>query len=512
MSAKTKPLQKAAVVGAGVIGAGWAARLLWNGVAVTVFDPAPDAARKTREVCAAADIAMEKLTSAPAPKRGALSFAKTAAEAAAGAEWIIESVPENLARKQSAYSEMEKTAEEGALISSSTSGILPSQLQKEMRFPGRMLVAHPFNPVYLLPLVEIVCGEKTDAKEAERAAEYCRFLGMRPLLVRGETPAFIADRILESAWREALWLVKEGAATTAEIDDAIRYGFGIRWAQMGMFETYRAGGGEGGMRQFLAQFAPALKWDWSKLTNTPEMDGELIERIAKQSDEQSGGMSARELERIRDGNLAAVLRALRARDCAAGKTLAEYEKRLHYSAPAQTPGANALVPTLSRTVLEEWTDHNGHMNESRYLECFSEASDELMRLIGADFCYIRGGHSYFTAETHICHSDEARAGERVCANTQVLSAGKKLHLFHRLYSEENGKPARPLATGEHLLLHVDMQTRRACEPSAEVLQKGTALADGHARLPRPAESGRKVGDKPEKKKTSESKNKNNRGD
>ena len=134
-----------------------------------------------------------------------------------------------------------------------------------MTQPDRLVVAHPFNPVYLLPLVEIVGGAKTSRAAISHAMDLFQQLGMHPLHVRTEIPAFIADRFLEAVWREALWLVKDGVATTAEIDDAIRYGFGLRWAQMGLFETYRVAGGEAGMAHFIAQFGPCLKWPWTDL-------------------------------------------------------------------------------------------------------------------------------------------------------------------------------------------------------------------------------------------------------
>jgi len=145
---------------------------------------------------------------------------------------------------------------------------------------------------------------------------------MHPLRVRAEIDAHIADRLLEAVWREALWLVNDGIATTEEIDDAIRYGFGLRWAQMGLFETYRIAGGLGGMRHFIGQFGECLTWPWTKLTDVPELTDELIDTIADQSDAQSGHLTVRELERIRDRNVAGILRVLEANDWGAGRTLA----------------------------------------------------------------------------------------------------------------------------------------------------------------------------------------------
>jgi carnitine 3-dehydrogenase len=192
-----------------------------------------------------------------------------------------------------------------------------------MNYPERFVVAHPFNPVYLLPLVEVVGGNQTSLGTIDRAMNTYRALGMHPLHVRKEIDAFIADRLLEAVWREALWLVNDGIATTEEIDDAIRFGFGLRWAQMGTFETYRIAGGEGGMRHFMAQFGPALKWPWTKLMDTPELTDDLIDTIADQSDAQAGDRSIRDLGQERDRNLVAILTALEGVGAGAGETLAQ---------------------------------------------------------------------------------------------------------------------------------------------------------------------------------------------
>ena len=300
-----------AVIGGGVIGGGWVARYILNGIDVKIFDPDPDAARKVGEVVAGATRAYAKLTNAPQGNLGTYVFAGTVAEAVTGAELITEAAPERTDLKRKIYAEIETAAGTDVPIASSTSGIKPTDLQAEMSHPGRLLVAHPFNPVYLLPLVEIVGGERTDEASMVRAEEVFTAIGMKTLRVRKEIDAFIADRFLEAVWREALWLVKDGVGTTEEIDDAIRFGFGLRWAQMGLFETYRVAGGEAGMRHFMEQFGPTLTWPWTKLMDVPEFNDELVDLIAGQSDAQSGHHSIRELERIRDDNLVAIMQALK---------------------------------------------------------------------------------------------------------------------------------------------------------------------------------------------------------
>ncbi len=487
-----KPIKKAAAIGGGVIGAGWVARLLENGIDVALHDPAPGAEARLQAVLDNAERAYAKLTLAPRRPKGKLSFHASIGEAVTGSELIVESVPERLDIKRKVYAEVETAAPPTALIASSTSGILPSELQAEMMLPERLLVAHPFNPVYLLPLVELVGGEKTAPQAIERAKKIYQSLGMHPLHVRKEIEAFVADRLLEAVWRECLWLVTDGIATTEEIDDAIRYGFGLRWAQMGIFETYRIAGGEAGMRHFMAQFGPCLKWPWTKLTNVPDFTEELVELVASQSDAQSGKHSIRELERIRDDNLIAILQALKVKDWGAGRTLATYERQLADAAGAQAEGYDASQPikTVDMRVPTDWTDYNNHMTESRYLEFFGNASDALLRLLGVDADYVANGGSYFTVETHIRHLDEVAALEPVTVTTQVLEAkGKKLRLFHRLTHGDG----RLLATGEHLLLHVSLKTRSACEPPPAIAAKAAEIAAGHAALDWPEGAGRAIG-------------------
>jgi len=208
---------------------------------------------------------------------------------------------------------------------------MPAELKPALQHSERFFVAHPFNPVYLLPLVELVAGDDAHDAFLTQAKQIMAAIGMKPLQVRAEMPAHIADRFLEAVWREALWMIKDGQATTSEIDDAIRYGFGLRWAQMGLFETYRIAGGSAGMAHFIAQFGPCLEWPWTKLMNVPELDDELIEKIAKQSDEQSGQYSINELEQIRDANLIDMMLAQKKRQWAAGELMNKHEQWLSAS-------------------------------------------------------------------------------------------------------------------------------------------------------------------------------------
>lgn len=303
-------IKKAACIGGGVIGGGWIARLALNGIDVAVFDPHPEAKRKVDEVMKNARRAYKRMATKGLPKEGKVTYARSIAEAVKDADLIQESVPERLEIKLKTLVEIEAAAPKDALIGSSTSGFKATDMAKDMKHPERFLVAHPFNPVYLLPINELVPGEKTSKKFVERAREAYDSIGMKCVVINKEIDAFVGNRLLEAAWREALWLIKDGISTVEELDDIMRYGFGLRWAQMGMFQTYRIAGGEAGMRHFMAQFGPALAWPWTKLMDVPEFNDELVDMVASQSDDQSGQWSIRELERIRDDNLVGIMEAL----------------------------------------------------------------------------------------------------------------------------------------------------------------------------------------------------------
>ena len=357
-----------------------------------------------------------------------------------------------------------------------------------MAAPERFTVGHPFNPVYLLPLVELCGGEQTAPETLERAASVYRAVGMRPLVVRKEIDAFVADRLLEALWREALWLVADDVATVAEVDDAIRYGAGLRWAVMGTFLTYRIAGGEAGMRHFLEQFGPALQLPWTRLTDVPELTDTLIDRVVAQSDDQAGGRSIRELERLRDDCLVSILQGLRAHDAGAGAVLAGWERGLLAAAPpAATAPEQAPLRLHSAVVAPEWIDYNGHATESRYLQVAGDATDALLRHLGFG---LDGGSTYYTVETHLSHLGQARAGERLDTTTQVLGHDeKRLHVFHGIARAGDGAV---LATAEHMLLFVDAATQRAAPAPDAVLKRIARIARAHAGLPRPERAGRAI--------------------
>ncbi|MFL5964012.1 MAG: carnitine 3-dehydrogenase [Gaiellaceae bacterium] len=472
------------LLGGGVIGGGWAARFVLNGLDVRLYDPDPDAARKVDAMLENARRALGRLTYAPLPSPGKLTFVASAEEAAEGAGFIQENAPERIDVKRELLASASRAAPRDVVIASSTSGLLPSLLQEGMTHPERLTVGHPFNPVYLLPLVEVCAGSQTSPETVERAADFYRSVGMHPLVVRREVDGFIADRLLEALWREALWLVNDDVATVEEIDDAIRYGPGLRWSSMGTFLLYRIAGGEAGMHHFMAQFGPALQWPWSKLTDVPELTEELLARLERQSDAQAAGRSVGELEQLRDDCLVDVLQALRANGVGAGETVADHERRLIERAPSS---GDALV--WETRVLPEAVDYNGHATESSYLLMTSHAVDDLLRLIGIDADYLRSGGSYYTVETHLCHLGEAKAGDRLQVTTQLLGADeKRIHVFVSITRDDD-----LLATVEQMLLHVDTKMGRAAPAAPAVLARVRELVDAHSARAWPERAGRRIG-------------------
>ncbi len=312
------------MVGTGVIGAGWAARVLAQGLDVVAWDVAPGWQEKLRSAVANAWPALSQLGLAPGAGVHRLRCANSLQEASAEADFIQESAPERLALKRGLLAEIDVAAPVDVLIASSTSGLKPSDLQADCAHPERIVVGHPFNPVYLLPLVEVLGGELTVDESVERAIDFYAALGMQPLRVRTEIDGFLSDRLQEALWREALHLVNDDVATTEELDAAIVYGPGLRWACMGTFLSYHLAGGEQGMTHFMRQFGPALKLPWTRL-EAPELTEDLVQKVANGTARQAAGRTVKELERLRDDCLIAIMRALQRFEIGAGQALSRHD-------------------------------------------------------------------------------------------------------------------------------------------------------------------------------------------
>ncbi len=491
-------IKTAAIVGTGVIGAGWAARFLAHGLDVVAWDPAPDAEVKLRAAVDNAWPAVSKLGLYPGADRARLRFAASLEELCAAADFVQENAPERENLKKDLLAQIDAAAKPTAIVASSTSGYMPTDLQSRCsHHPERVLVGHPFNPVYLLPLVEIVGGEKTASEACDRAAGFYEAMGMHALKVRKEVPGHLSDRLQEALWREVLHIVSEGVASTDELDAAIAYGPGLRWAIWGTCLQFHLAGGLGGMRHMLEQFGPALKLPWTKLV-APELTPQLIDRMVEGTEAQAAGRSVRELERVRDDCLIAIMQALRPSGEGAGQVVARDEaRRLQSQAAARwAPGTEVPKPLdyYRGTVLPEWVDYNGHMTEAAYLTAFGWASDVLFRYIGDDEAYRAAGHSFYTAETHINYLRECSVGDPLRVTTQLLGLdAKRLHFFHAMYHGESGEA---LATTEQMLVHVDMKAGRSAPIQPEVYEALAAIMAAHKDMSVPPQVGRRMAVKP----------------
>jgi carnitine 3-dehydrogenase len=480
------------LLGTGVIGGGWAARALHFGIDVVAADVKPEMEAWIRGAVANAEGALSRLTFAPLPRKGTLSFTTDLNAMARQADFIQENIPEQLELKQRVLAEVSRHAAPDVVIASSTSGLMPSDLQRDMRSPERLLVGHPFNPVYLLPLVEVVGGSQTSHEALDAASRFYTAIGMHPLRVRREVPGHLTDRLQEALWREILHMVNEGVATTGELDESIIYGPGLRWAGMGTNLIYHLAGGETGMRHMLRQFGPCLKWPWTKL-EAPELTEQLIDRMVEGTQAQAAGRSIRELERLRDDYLVAIQQVLRQFNIGAGATLRSLEERLYEqnAAAAREGGGYGGQLRMETQVRPEWVDYNGHMTDSRYLQVFGDATDALFRSVGVDDAYRASGRAMYTVESHVTHSSEAKALEPLYVLTRVLAVDdKRVHVFHALH---RGRDEALVATGEQMYLHVDARGGKAAMMEPALRDKLERLRASQAGVAPPAQTGRYVG-------------------
>ena len=481
------------LLGTGVIGGGWAARALHFGIDVVAADVKPEMEQWIREAVANAEPALSRLTLAPLPPKGKLTFTTDLLAMARQVDFIQENIPEQLELKQRVLADVSRAARPDVIIASSTSGLMPSDLQQRMSGPGRFLVGHPFNPVYLLPLVELVGGKQTDPATIEAAREFYVYIGMHALHVRREVPGHLTDRLQEAMWREILHIVNDGVATTGELDESIIYGPGLRWAAMGMNLIYHLAGGETGMRHMLAQFGPCLKWPWTKL-EAPELTEELIDRMVAGTQEQAQGRSIRELERLRDDYLVSIQQVLRQSNIGAGATLRALEQRL-YADQAQAlkaaPADAGALPPVTGEVRPEWIDYNGHMTDSRYQQVFGDAMDVLCRRVGIDEDYRKRAGMYYTVESHTTHRAELKIGEPFQVATRIISLdAKRLRLFHSVRRTRDGVQ---VATGEQMHLHVGAGAGKTVPVPENIRAQLQRICDAQAAEPLPAQAGRSIG-------------------
>ncbi|MDN5917470.1 MAG: 3-hydroxyacyl-CoA dehydrogenase NAD-binding domain-containing protein [Pseudonocardia sp.] len=311
MDTAVSGIDTVACVGAGVIGGGWVAYFLARGYRVRAWDPAPDAHDKLRRTIDAAWPALTELGLSPGADPDALEMAPTVADAVDGAGFVQESAPEDLDLKRTLLAELAAATADDVVVASSTSGYPMSDMATAATDPSRLVVGHPFNPPYLIPLVEVVAGRETAPWAVSRAAAFYRHIGKSVIEMDRELPGFIANRLQEAIWREALHMVAEGEATVEQIDLSITDGPGLRWPVHGPCLTFHLAGGEGGMGHMLDHFGPSLKSPWTRL-EAPELTGRLRDDMVAGAHASAGGRDIATLVAERDRAIVAVTRAVAA--------------------------------------------------------------------------------------------------------------------------------------------------------------------------------------------------------
>ncbi|MDN5851750.1 MAG: 3-hydroxyacyl-CoA dehydrogenase NAD-binding domain-containing protein [Actinomycetia bacterium] len=298
-----------ACVGAGVIGGGWVAYFLARGYRVVAWDPAADAEERLRHLVDRAWPALTELGLAEGASIDNLTYEADLATAVAQADVVQESAPEELELKRRLLADIDEVTPEQVVISSSTSGYAMTEMQVKCVHPERTVVAHPFNPPYLIPLVEVVGGKQTSADVVAWTSEFFRHAGKSVITMDSEVPGFIANRLQEALWREALHMVAAGEATVEQIDQSITDGPGLRWPIQGPCLTFHLAGGQGGMAHMLDHFGPSLESPWTRLKST-ELTPELRDAMVDGCEREADGRSIDDLVAERDNGVIAMLRAL----------------------------------------------------------------------------------------------------------------------------------------------------------------------------------------------------------
>ena len=292
-------IHKVAVIGTGVIGTGWIIRFLAHNKIVYAYDKDLKLKKNLISEINRTWPYVKKLFNKKSIKLKNFKFFTTLEETLRNADFVQECASENYALKTRLMSLIGKYAKSNAIISSSSSGLLPSRIYSKCKNPERGIIGHPFNPVYLLPAVEIVPGKRTSRKNLNLAKKFYKSISMNPIMVKDELPGYLSDRLQEALWREGLHIINEGYATTEELDRAIEDGPGLRWSLMGTFLTFHLAGGKSGMKHMLEQFGPALKLPWTKL-KAPKLSKKLSSRLILGTAKQAKGKSVAKISNIRD--------------------------------------------------------------------------------------------------------------------------------------------------------------------------------------------------------------------
>ncbi|MGW9003784.1 3-hydroxyacyl-CoA dehydrogenase NAD-binding domain-containing protein [Brevibacterium casei] len=471
-------------IGAGTIGGGWAAYFLARGFTVKVWDPDPNAGDRLARLIDAAWPALAELNMVDGADRNAWTVHTDLAEALAGTDFVQESAPENLDLKRQLLADIDALTPASVVVGSSTSGYAMTEMATEVARPERFVVKHPFNPPYLIPLVEVVGGEATAPAAVDWAAEFYDLIGKSVIRMDREVPGFIANRLQEAQWREALHMVAAGEASVEQIDRSITDGPGLRWPFHGPMLTFHLAGGPGGMGHMLDHFGPSLKSPWTRL-EAPELTTGLRDAVVAGCEDEADERSIADLVAERDAGIVALRRLTADRPTSAASDapdVPEPPESAVASATEAVSASTAEAATASATatargrqladystpVREEWIDYNGHLSEAYYVLVFGFATDQVMDELGLDAAYRKAsGCSLYTVESHIRYLDEVSLGATLTVRPQLFSAGaKKLHLAYEMLVDD-----RVVATEEILALHVDQNADRAVEFPKEIAER-----------------------------------------
>jgi carnitine 3-dehydrogenase len=299
-------VKRAAILGAGTIGASWTAWFMSRGMEVQVWDPRPEAADYVRRYVADAWPAMARLGMAEAASPDTWRFCATPEDAVADVDFVQENAPERMPVKRELYGRIDAVLRADAVLASSTSGLIMSDIQAGFRSAARFAVGHPFNPPHLIPLVEVVAGRDTAPETVAWCLGFYRHIGKRPIHIRKEAAGHLANRLQAALWREAVSAVITGLASVEDVDTAISAGPGLRWAAMGPHMTFHLGGGEGGIEHMLSQFKPVFESWWATMT-TPELSEDTCRQIIDGVKVEANGRSLAELAAERDAVLLPLL-------------------------------------------------------------------------------------------------------------------------------------------------------------------------------------------------------------
>jgi carnitine 3-dehydrogenase len=316
LNTSSKNLKKVAVIGTGVIGTGWIIRFLAHNKVVYAFDKDFDLYKKSIKEIKRTWPHVKKFFGKKKLNLQNLKYCHSIEEATKETDFIQECVSENYHLKTNLMKIIGEKSKKNAIISSSSSGLLPTRIYSNCKNPERTIIGHPFNPVYILPAIEIVSGKETSKLTVNKTFQFYKSISMNPITVKNEIPGYLSDRLQEALWREGLHIINEGHATTEDLDRAIEDGPGLRWSLMGTFLTFHLAGGNSGMTHMLEQFGPALKLPWTKL-KAPKLSKNLIKKLVEGTKKQSRGKSITEISNIRDEYLVELL-----------KLRKKYEKKL----------------------------------------------------------------------------------------------------------------------------------------------------------------------------------------